>query len=109
MRNGKNPHIKTIVIQCLIQKFEDSKTIEILDNHGYKLSQSTLCRIKRRLKVGEFSELSGIAKSGFMSQHVERIKQLELIIKEMWLNYNNEENPSKKVIIPQTIAQVRPY
>jgi hypothetical protein len=44
-----------------------------------------------------------------MSQHLERIKQLELIIKEMWLNYNNEENPSKKVIILQTIAQVRPY
>jgi hypothetical protein len=109
MRNGKNPHIKTIVIQCLIQKFEDSKTIEILDNHGYRVSQRTLGRIKRRLKEGEFSELSDIAKQGFMSQHLERIKQLELIIKEMWLNYNNEENPSKKVIILQTIAQVRPY
>jgi hypothetical protein len=50
MRNGKNPHIKTIVIECLIQKFTNNKTLEVLDNYGYKLSNRTLNRIKKNLK-----------------------------------------------------------
>ena len=104
MRNGTNAHVKTLVIECLIQKLTNNKTLEVLDNYGYRVSNRTPNRIKKNLKESEFSELSDIAKQGSMSQQLERIKQLELIIKEMWLNYNKEANPSKKVIILQTIA-----
>jgi hypothetical protein len=36
MRNGTNPHVKTLVIECLIQKLTNNKTIEVLENYGYK-------------------------------------------------------------------------
>ena len=40
---------------------------------------------------------------------MERIDTLRVILKEMWLNYHIENNPSKKVQIPEKIEENQVY
>ncbi|RPJ30002.1 MAG: hypothetical protein EHM25_07600 [Nitrosopumilales archaeon] len=50
-----------------------------------------------------------IAFKEFLTQHMERIDTLRVILKEMWLNYHIENNPSKKVQILEKIEQNQVY
>lgn len=50
-----------------------------------------------------------IAFKEFLIQHMERIDTLRVILKEMWLNYHIENNPSKKVQILEKIEQNQVY
>jgi hypothetical protein len=53
--------------------------------------------------------LNLIAFKEFLTQHMERIDTLRVILKEMWLNYHIENNPSKKVQILEKIEQNQVY
>jgi hypothetical protein len=75
---------------------------------GFQISPAKFYRIKKDMEDTMFERLSRIASREFVSQHLERIDQLELVIKEMWRNYEVESNPSKKVVILQAITQVQP-
>lgn len=50
-----------------------------------------------------------IAFKEFLTQHMERIDTLRVILKETWLNYHIENNPSKKVQILEKIEQNQVY
>ena len=50
-----------------------------------------------------------IGKIGFVHQHIERIDQLELIQREMWMLYDQEKEPRHKAAILEKIANVQPY
>jgi hypothetical protein len=90
-------------------RMTEAESLSYLTIRGFQISPAKFYRIKRDIEATKFERLSSIAKREFVSQHLERIDQLELVIKEMWHNYHNETNPSKKVIILQTIARVQPY
>ena len=105
----RDSRLKTLITYCIIQRFNVKESLAYLKSEDYDITDKTLQRIKKRIKENQFSRLSHIAKSGFVNQHLERIDQLELISKEMWSNYYKEKDPSKKVIILSTIAQIQPY
>lgn len=105
----RDPRLKTLIIYCLIQRFNENESLGYLKAEGYDITVRTLERIKKKIKEDESSRLNEIAKSGFVSQHLERIDQLELIQKEMWSRYYQEKDPSKQVAILLTLAQIQPY
>jgi hypothetical protein len=90
-------------------RMTEAESLSYLKLKGYHISPAKFYRIKRDIETAKFERLSCIASIEFVSQHLERIDQLELVTKEMWRNYHDETNPSKKVIILQTIARVQPY
>ncbi len=85
------------------------ESLSYLREKGIQISAAKFYRIKKDIEDTKFERLSHIANREFVSQHPERIDQLETIIKEMWAQYNAEPNPSKKVVILQAIVQVQPY
>ena len=87
----------------------EAESLSYLKNEGFQISPAKFYRIKKDIEDTKFERLSRIASREFVSQHLERIDQLEFITKEMWRNYHDETNPSKKVIILQTIVKVQPY
>ena len=73
------------------------------------MSCITYYRIKARAEEKKLARLNEIAKVGFVHQHIGRINQLELIQREVWKNYEQEQSPLKKVVILEKIASVQPY
>lgn len=49
-----------------------------------------------------------IAKIGFEDQHINRLDKLDMIEKEMWLNYEKIENPYQKINALEKIANLQP-
>lgn len=45
----------------------------------------------------------------FRDQHLDRIDNIELALKEMWLNYRLEKDTFRKVLILEKIIMVQPY
>ena len=90
-------------------RMTEAESLSYLKKKGFQISPAKFYRIKKDIEGTKFERLSRIANREFVSQHLERIDQLELITREMWRNYHDETNPSKKVIILLTIAQVQPY
>lgn len=90
-------------------RMTEAESLSYLKNKGFQISPAKFYRIKREIEDTKFETLCSIASREFVSQHLERIDQLELITKEMWAQYNAETNPSKKVVILQAIVQLQPY
>jgi hypothetical protein len=90
-------------------RMTETESLSYLKLKGFQISPAKFYRIKKDIEDTKFERLSRIASTEFVSQHLERIDQLELVTREMWRNYHDETNPSKKVIILQTIVQVQPF
>jgi len=73
------------------------------------MSISTYKREKLKLQRMKLERLHFIAQIGYEDQHLERIDNLELVLKEMWKNYHLEKNPFKRVLILEKIVNVQPY
>ena len=108
MRKIDTPELRTFIIYAQLQHMPISDTLDYLHDHGHDISIATLDRIKKKIKNDRFSAMTQLALNGFMVQHLERIDQLELITKELWVQYNAESQPHKKAEILQMIAQIQP-
>ena len=98
-----------LVVRCTIMRLKENEALDYLKSNGHKKSRMTYYRIKARVEEIKLARLHEIAKIGFVHQHIERIDQLELIQREMWKNYEQEQSPLKKVTILEKIAAVQPY
>ena len=108
MRIVDTPALRTLIIYAQLQHMSDIDTLEYLAQHNHTIAISTLARIKKKIKDSRFSTMSKLALEGFIAQHLERIQQLELITKELWLQYNAEKQPIKKAEILKMIAEIQP-
>jgi len=109
MNKNERNFIRKEIIWCKIMRMTEIESLSHLKKKGFQISPAKFYRIKKNIEDTKFERLSRIARTEFVSQHLERIDQLELVIKEMWRNYDAESNPSKKVVILQSIAQIQPY
>ena len=98
-----------MVVNCTIMRLKENESLAYLIDNGQEMSRMTYYRIKARIEEKKLQRLHEIGKIGFVHQHIERIDQLELIQREMWKNYEQEQSPLKKVTILEKIASVQPY
>ena len=73
------------------------------------MSRAELYRLKNEVKESTNECPNLIASKEFFTQHMERIDTLGVILKEMWVNYHIENNPSKKVQILEKIEENQVY
>ena len=98
-----------LIVNCTIMRLKENEALAYLKENGHEMSRMTYYRIKAKVEEKKLARLHEIAKIGFVNQHIERIDQLELIQREMWECYEQEQSPLKKVIILEKIASVQPY
>ncbi len=65
-------------------------------------------RIKGKLKGSTQKRKFELQKKGLWDQHIERIDQLETILKLSWENYHREQNPTRRQHILDSIAGIQP-
>ena len=78
-------------------------------NGAKTITLSVLDKCKTFLKQTRNEKLYEIAREGFVNQHLERIQNLEKVLKEMWKCYQKEKDPLDKAHILWYIVATQPY
>jgi hypothetical protein len=96
------------VLATLLMKLTIKQSLSYLKEHGIEISQSSYCRIKRKLEHEKLRRLYSIGKY-FERSHIDRIEKLRLIESLMWKDVHECNDPFKKAKIKQMIASIQPY
>lgn len=90
-------------------RLSTEQALQYLQDHGLKLSRATYFRYKRKVEEKKLERLSHMVQIGFQDQHLDRIDNIELALKEMWIRYIDEKDNFRKVLILEKIIMVQPY
>ncbi|RPJ25083.1 MAG: hypothetical protein EHM25_13805 [Nitrosopumilales archaeon] len=108
-KETKTAGIFPFVIECMCLHISEKESLSYLKDRGFTISRAEFYRLKKEVQESTQERLNLIASKEFLTQHMERIDTLRVILKEMWLNYHIENNPSKKVQILEKIEQNQVY
>lgn len=97
-----------VVIETTAKCLNTSQSLKYLKERGFTISERTLRQDKKTMKEKSLQRLYAIAKTGFVDQHMKRIDKLAMIEKEMWSNYEKIQDPYKKNIVLEKIANLQP-
>ncbi|MGC2440968.1 MAG: hypothetical protein WA390_06075, partial [Nitrososphaeraceae archaeon] len=97
------------VIECMCLHISEKESLSYLKDRGFTISRAEFYRLKKEVQESTQERLNLIASKEFLTQHMERIDTLRVILKEMWINYHIENNPSKKVQILEEIEENQIY
>jgi len=97
------------VLETVRMRLSRQQSLLYLKENGFKMSQATLTRKKKKLNDMKLKRLHFIARLGFEDQHLDRVEGCELIEKFMWQNYHECNNPYQKTLILKEIINVQPY
>ncbi len=112
----------TLVIQCMAMRLTNDESLRWISGHGHAISQSTLTRTKDRVRTNSEKRKHMAMAEGLLTQHFERIDQLETILKLSWENYHRvlsgmndaKENKAKAYSVStaqrilESIASIQP-
>jgi hypothetical protein len=98
-----------IVLSTKIMRLTLSESLEYCKSSGYKINKDYYYEILRNIDQSTDTKALEIAKKDFLAQHMTRISQLETVEREMWINYRNEEQPFRKSMILEKIANIQPF
>jgi hypothetical protein len=108
-KETKTAGIFPFVIECMCLHISEKESLSYLKDRGFTISRAEFYRLKKEVQESTQERLNLIASKEFLTQHMERIDTLRVILKEMWLNYHIENNPSKKVQILEEIEENQIY
>jgi hypothetical protein len=97
------------VIEAIRMRLTTDQSLQYLKDNGFSMSRASYFRHKKKLEEKKLKRLYEIAKIGFEDQHLDRIDNIELCLKLMWQNYNEEQDPFKKFHMLKDIILVQPY
>ena len=105
---------EVLVMQTMIMKLSEAESLAWVRSHQPKdnkkkpMSIATYYRIKGRLKSITDQRKFELQKQGLWEQHLERIDQLETILKFSWQNFHRSKNASERQRILDSIAGIQP-
>jgi len=108
-KETKTVGIFPFVIECMCLHISEKEPLSYLKERGFTISRAEFYRLKKEVQESTQERLNLIASKEFLTQHMERIDTLRVILKEMWINYHIENNPSKKVQILEEIEENQVY
>lgn len=108
-KETKTAGIFPYVIECMCLHISEKESLSYLKDRGFTISRAEFYRLKKEVQESTQECLNLIASKEFLTQHMERIDTLRVILKEMWINYHIENNPSKKVQILEEIEENQIY
>jgi len=92
---------------CL--RLKEQEALAYLKDKGFKTSHAEYYRLKREVEHNTQERLNLIASQEFLAQHIQRLDTLKTIESELFVNYHNETNPTKKSNILMQIAEIQQY
>jgi hypothetical protein len=99
-------------MQTIVMKFNEVESLAWINSHlpkkAKKMEARTFYRIKGRLKATTDKRKFDLQKQGLWEQHLERIDQLETILKFSWQNYHRSETPVARQRILDSISAIQP-
>ena len=108
-KETKTAGIFPFVVECMCLHISEKESLSYLKDRVFTISRAEFYRLKKEVQESTQERLNLIASKEFLTQHMERIDTLRVILKEMWINYHIENNPSKKVQILEKIEENQVY
>ena len=101
-----------LVMQTMIMRFNEDESLAWINSHlpkkAKKRSIRVFYRIKGKLKSPTDKRNFDLQKKGLWEQHLERIDQLETIMKFSWQNYHRAATPVVRQRILDSISAIQP-
>ena len=97
-----------LVMQTMVMRLTQEESLAWLRSHGHDIKVRRFYQLKSKLKAGANKRKFDLQKEGLWEQHIERIDQLETILKFSWQNYHRANDPIKKQRILDSIASIQP-
>jgi len=97
-----------LIVQTMCMRLSEVDSLKWLKAHGHEIKPATFYKIKAHIKGSTEKRKFELARDGLWEQHLERIDQLETVLKLAWENYHMETDASKKVRILETIVNIQP-
>jgi len=88
-------------------RLRQDEALSYLSDKGFDISPATYYRIKKEIQETTRERLSLIASSEFLSQHLQRIDELNTVLAELWANYHKEKKPLNKSKILMNISEMQ--
>jgi len=101
-----------LVLQTIVMKLNEHDSMAWIHSHQTNkkkpMEVRNFYRIKGKIKTSTAKRKFELLKNGIWEQHIERIDQLETILKFSWENYHREQNPIRRQHILDSIAGIQP-
>ena len=97
-----------LVVHTMIMRLSEKESLEYLKTKGHEIKLRTLQKAKKKIRDSANQRKFELARNGLWEQHLERLDQLETILKLAWENYNLEKEPFKRVKILEIISSIQP-
>ena len=101
-----------LVMQTTVMKLNEQESLAWIRSHQTSRQKPmeirTFYRIKGKLKSLTDKRKFDLQKQGLWEQHLERIDQLETILKFSWQNYHRTTEPMNKQRILESITAIQP-
>jgi len=97
----------------MIMRMPEKESLRYLASKGYEMTPRHYYRLKRGINefgIEKLVEIGGTESmiNGFMAQHMERIRQLELVQTELWQEYHSSTSHKERIEALGGIAQIQP-
>ena len=102
--------VQRAVLQTSIMRLSLPESLAWLTSQGHKMGKTIYFKTMKEIhKIKDFTILQ-IASRGLFEQHMERIQNLELVLKLSWRNYHklSASDPYKSQKILDSIAMQQP-
>lgn len=99
---------QTLVLHCMVMRLSEKDSLKYMKAHGYDISRDTLYEEKKNIKGAANQRRFELIKEGLFEQHLERIDQLETVLKLSWENYHAERRPFHRQKILDSIMTIQP-
>lgn len=97
-----------LVLDTIYKQYSPKQALDYLKAQGFEINERTLRRDKNFIKRTSIMRIYEFAKIDFRTLHLERKEKLETIEREMWRNYEKIEDPYKKILAIERIANLQP-
>jgi hypothetical protein len=106
---SRDKDLRLLIINTIATRMSRPEAKKYLEDKGYIMSLKQYDRIKKGILGDRHKRVNEIANTGFIDAHLEALDTFLEIKRQMWINYNNETHPYKRVEILTQIANLQPY
>ena len=97
-----------LIVHTMVMRLSEKDSLKYLKKKGSEIKLRTLQKIKKKIRDSTNQRKFELARNGLWEQHLERLDQLETILKLAWENYNLEKEPFKRIKILEIISSIQP-
>ena len=100
--------VEICMVHTMVMRLSEKESLAYLKANGFEIASPTYYKYKAKIKGSANNRKFELMREGLWEQHLERIDQLETILKLSWENFHREKDAYKKQRILDSIAAIQP-